>query len=93
MAAASGESCYTDIRMTIGVCRSAKGAIAMKVSHNGLWKIMIDKELQKQNLVSKAGLSSATVAKMGKGEVVSNKVLEKLAKYFECNISEILNYE
>ena len=87
------ESCYTVIRLTIGVCRSAKGTIAMKVSYNGLWKIMIDKGLQKQDLVKKAGLSSATVAKMGKGEAVSNKVLEKLAKYLECNISEIISYE
>ena len=53
----------------------------MTVSYNGLWKIMIDKGLQKQDLVNKAGLSSATVAKMGKGEPVSNKVLEKLVKY------------
>lgn len=66
---------------------------AMKVSYNGLWKIMIDKGLQKQDLENKAGLSSATVAKMGKGEAVSNKVLEKLAKYLECNISEIISYE
>lgn len=48
---------------------------AMKVSYNGLWKIMIDKGLQKQDLVNKAGLSSATVAKMGKGEAVINAVL------------------
>lgn len=66
---------------------------AMKVSYNGLWKIMIDKGLQKQDLENKAGLSSATVAKMGKGEAVSNKVLEKLAKYLECNINEIISYE
>ena len=65
----------------------------MHVSYNGLWKILIDKGLQKQDLVNKAGLSSATVAKMGKGEPVSNKVLEKLAKFLECNISEIMSYE
>ena len=65
----------------------------MTVSYNGLWKILIDKGLQKQDLVNKAGLSSATVAKMGKGEPVSNKVLEKLANFLECNISEIISYE
>lgn len=86
-----GDSCYTNIQLPIGVYW--KGTIAMKVSYNGLWKIMIDKGLQKQDLVNKAGLSSATVAKMGKGEPVSNKVLEKLAKQLECNISEILSYE
>lgn len=65
----------------------------MIVSYNGLWEIMIDKGLQKQALANKAGLSSATVAKMGKCEPVSNKVLEKFAKYLECNVSEIINYE
>ena len=40
----------------------------MKVSYNGLWKILIDKGLQKRDLVDKLGLSSATVAKMGRGE-------------------------
>lgn len=54
---------------------------------------MIDKNLQKQDLVKELRLSSATVAKMGKGEPVSNKVLEKLAKYFECSVNEIMSYE
>ena len=54
---------------------------------------MIDKGLQKQDLVNKAGLSSATVAKMGKGEPVSNKVLEKLANFLECNVGEIISFE
>lgn len=65
----------------------------MTVSYNGLWKRMIDKGLQKQDLVNKAGLSSATVAKMGKGEPVSNKVLEKLANFLECNVGEIISFE
>ena len=50
----------------------------MTVSYVGLWKLLLEKGLQKQDLVEKAGLSSATVAKMGKGEPVSNKVLEKV---------------
>ena len=65
----------------------------MNVSYIGLWKILLEKGLQKQDLVEKVGLSSATVAKMGKGEPVSSKVLEKLANYLECNVSEIISYE
>lgn len=67
--------------------------MTMTVSYNGLWKKMIDKNFQKQDLVKELGLSSATVAKMGKGEPVSNKVLEKLAKYFECSVNELMSYE
>lgn len=65
----------------------------MNVSYMGLWKILLENGLQKQDLVEYAGLSSATVAKMGKGQPVSNKVLEKICKYLKCNVNEIISYE
>ncbi len=65
----------------------------MNISYLGLWKILLERGLQKQDLVIEAGLSSATVAKMGKGLPVSNKVLEKLCKYLNCNVSDIINYD
>lgn len=65
----------------------------MVVSYIGLWKILLEKGLQKQDLVKHAGLSSATVAKMGKGEPVSNKVLEKVCTYLECSVNDIISYE
>ena len=65
----------------------------MTVSYIGLWKLLVEKGLQKQDLVDHAGLSSATVAKMGKGEPVSNKVLEKICKYLNCNVNDIISYE
>lgn len=65
----------------------------MKVSYNGLWKLLIDKGLQKQDLVDGVGLSSATVAKMGRGELVSNIVLEKITVYLNCNVNEIIQFE
>lgn len=49
----------------------------MTVSYVGLWKLLLEKGLQKQDLVEEVGLSSATVAKMGKGEPVSNKSIRK----------------
>lgn len=65
----------------------------MIVSYMGLWKILLERGLQKQDLVDHAGLSSATVAKMGKGEPVSNKVLDKVCKYLNCSVNDIINYE
>ena len=65
----------------------------MTVSYIGLWKLLLEKGLQKQDLVDHAGLSSATVAKMGRGEPVSSKVLEKICKYLDCNINEIMSFE
>ena len=65
----------------------------MTVSYIGLWKILLEKGMKKQDLVEKVGLSSSTVAKMGKGEPVSNKVLEKLCAYFACNVNDIMQYD
>lgn len=64
----------------------------MTVSYISLWKILLDKGLNKQDLVEHAGLSSATVAKMGKGEPVSNKVLDKICTYLECSVNDIITY-
>lgn len=65
----------------------------MNVSYIGLWKILLEKGLQKQDLVDKVGLSSATVAKMGKGKPVSNKVLEKISKFLDCSVKDIISYD
>ena len=62
----------------------------MKVSYNGLWKLLIDKGLKKQDLVEKVGLSSSTIAKMGKGEDVSMDVLKRLCAYLNCDIGDIM---
>lgn len=65
----------------------------MTVSYVGLWKLLLEKGLQKQDLVEQVGLSSATVAKMGKGEPVSNRVLEKICNYLECGVNDIISYQ
>ena len=65
----------------------------MVVSYKGLWKTLIENDMQKSDLVKKVGLSSATVAKMGKNEPVSPKVLDKMAVYFGCSVSDIIKYE
>lgn len=70
-----------------------RGTLFMTVTYKGLWKLLIEKGLQKQDLVNHAGLSSATVAKMGRGEPVSNKVLVKICGYLECNVNDIMSYE
>lgn len=65
----------------------------MTVSYVGLWKLLLEKGLQKQDLVEQVGLSSATVAKMGKGEPVSNRVLEKICNYLGCSVNDIMSYQ
>ena len=47
----------------------------MKVSYNELWKILIDKNMNKKDLANACELSPATISKMGRGEFVSMEVL------------------
>lgn len=65
----------------------------MAISYNGLWKLMIDKNMYKKDLTEKLGISSATIAKMGKGESVSIEVLQKICKYMDCDIGDIMSFE
>lgn len=65
----------------------------MKISYNGLWKLLIDHNMQKKDLIDKIGISSTTIAKMGKGEKVSLDVIERLCSYFDCNIGDVISFE
>ena len=53
----------------------------MAVSYNGLWKLLIDKNMKKMDLVENEniGISSSTLAKMSRGETVSMSVLKRFA--------------
>ena len=65
----------------------------MPVSYNGLWKLLIDKKMKKVDLINKLGISSSTIAKMTKGEIVSMNIMEKICDELDCDFGYILNYE
>lgn len=65
----------------------------MAISYNGLWKMLIDKKMYKKDLTEQLGISSATIAKMGKGESVSMEVIKKICDYMDCNIGDIMSFE
>lgn len=65
----------------------------MAVSYNGLWKMLIDKNMYKKDLAAKLGISSATMAKMGRCENVSMDILQKICEYMDCNIGDIVSFE
>lgn len=65
----------------------------MKVSYNGLWKLLIDNNMKKKDLIEKLDISSATLAKMSKGESVSMDVLKRICLYLHCNICDIVSFE
>ncbi|MDY5151870.1 helix-turn-helix transcriptional regulator [Actinotignum urinale] len=60
------------------------------VSYKPLWKLLIDRELQKQDLRKMTGLSGATIAKLGRDENVTTTVLVKICKALNCDLSDIV---
>lgn len=62
----------------------------MAVSYKKLWKLLIDKDIKKKDLSSMAGVSPATITKMGKGGHVTTEVLVKICSALECNVEDIM---
>ena len=64
----------------------------MAVSYKKLWKLLIDKDIKKKDLSSMAGVSPATITKMGKNGHVTTEVLLKICTAFNCEISDIIEF-
>ena len=61
----------------------------VKFSYNKLWKMLIDKGMNKKDLKELTGISGASMAKLGKGESLTTNVLLKICDKLECDISDI----
>lgn len=62
----------------------------MRISYNKLWKLLIDKNMNKQALREVSGISSASIAKLGKGENITTEVLLRICGALDCDISDIM---
>jgi DNA-binding Xre family transcriptional regulator len=62
----------------------------MAVSYKKLWKMLIDKDMKKKDLCAKAGISTASVTKMGKGGHVTTEILAKICIAMECTPDDIM---
>lgn len=65
----------------------------MEISYNKLWKLLIDKDMNKTDLRSLAHLSSGTIAKLGKNENVTTDVLVSICSALECDLSDIMELQ
>ena len=59
-------------------------------SYNKLWKLLIDRGWKKQDLRKKSGVSSSSIAKLGKDGNVTTEVFLKICKALDCDISDIM---
>lgn len=62
----------------------------MTISYNKLWKLMIDRNINKTQLCEKAGITTNAMAKMGRNETVQVETLAKICKVLECNVEDIM---
>ena len=66
--------------------------IYMAVSYNKLWKLLIDKGMTKTELRLQTDMSTATLAKMSKNEIVSMDVMLRICKVLDCNVGDICDF-
>lgn len=62
----------------------------MVISYKKLWKLLIDKDMKKKDLQKIAGISAASVTKLGKNENVNTEILEKICTALHCDVSDIM---
>ena len=63
----------------------------MNRSYNKLWKLMIDKKMNKTQLREAAKITSNAIAKLGKDESVPVETLEKVCRVLDCTIDDIMD--
>ena len=64
----------------------------MRFSYNKLWKILIDKQMLRKDLMGMTAITSTTMAKMTKGLPVSMEVLGRICDALHVNIGDIVDY-
>ena len=62
----------------------------MSVCYNKLWKLLIDKNMNKTELRTATGITTTALAKLGRNENVNTEVLAKICKTLNCDISDIM---
>ena len=64
----------------------------MAFSYKPLWKLLIDNDMTKKQLMEATGISKSTMDKMGRGEQISMDIIDRLCTYFKCNVSDVITH-
>ena len=62
----------------------------LKICYDRLWKLMIDKKINKTQFIQEADITSNAMAKLGKNESVQMEILVKICEVLECRIEDIV---
>ena len=62
----------------------------MAVSYKKLWKLLIDRDMKKKDLLEASGISQSSLSKMGRNENVNTDILVKVCAALNCDIGDIM---
>lgn len=62
------------------------------ISYKPLFRLLLEKNMSKTQLREAIGFSTATLAKLSKGEYVSLEILDKICTHMQCNIADVIEY-
>ena len=61
----------------------------MDISYKKLWKLLIDRDMKKKDLVALSGISQSSITKMGKNKNVNTDVLVRICRALNCDLGDI----
>lgn len=64
----------------------------MGFTYKPLWKLLIDKEMSKKQLMNVTNISKSTIDKMGRNELVSMDIIDRICNYFNCEINDVVEH-
>ncbi len=65
----------------------------MSISYKRLWKLLIDRDMKKKDLIEISGISTASMAKLGRGDNITTEVLLKICKALDCELEDIMEID
>lgn len=66
--------------------------IEMAFSYKPLWKLLIDLEMTKKQLMNKTGISKSTMDKMSRGEQVSMEIIDRICSCLNCSVDNVIEH-
>ena len=69
-----------------------KEVIVVAFTYKPLWKLLIDQEMTKKELMQATGISKSTIDKMGRSEIVSLEVIDRICNFFNCRIEDVVEH-
>lgn len=63
------------------------------ISYKPLFRLLLERDMTKTQLRESVGFSTATLAKMSKGEYISLEIIDNICKYLNCKIEDVIEFQ